>query len=765
MDYKLFNRQNIEPQGVRQQQQKVLDNPPNKAFRGNLHEKLRGLPNTKIHSGEVYQYGTQDVGQGGYNDQYQNNQEDYYAPQEYYTGYDQQYQQTPVYPQNQNNDYNQGININHVNADPYVQEYAANNWNNNPVDLCYEDPKQPYGQVSYPNQFQPSYDQQNYYPQSKTFQAKRDQTHHTHGLHRVQKMTNQQAYRQQHKDMKKVYGNIAQASWNIHDTGAQQKMMKLFEPMTEVRNYLMDNFNATIGLHHARILRKNMIPDMSAFSKSEKSISPRKKLIGKRDRDGDGDIPNLSNDIKASRGMRTEEKKFVRTKSHDDLQKSLLAGIKIDDQILRGSANKGDYKSGTSGLSGSLKVPKGSHNKKSAGGPTKETQVITTTPWRDSKIPNENKEKITPLSGPVTGVEPLKAVADFIIPVINSSTLPNTQPQSSPFKNELPQVTGNIQTGLLARDNQKRKHLRSKSKRKEQEQERLQPQLPQDKSKYNRDEAISNFLSLVASGGIDPKRGEILEKYDLTLGYLVKYIRFELLTLANNDHFISIKPEAFPYKDGSGHPDQTALQVPQAFKSKQPNDIDRPAGQFTKPSSNYPKKAAMPPNNANVPAYYEQGMFAQYPMYQTLENKRAQQPSFPGLGAEQYGAPTAGPFKPSVPPCDNDLPVLDKNMSIAEQAMHKTMTGKLQRYIKKLSDEEKVSLFKQLKISLPDLLVDQYGRYVVVLFLKTSNEGINIGITSIVDALIANFDKLIFDLMKNKNGYLFCQSLIEVGVV
>lgn len=35
-------------------------------------------------------------------------------------------------------------------------------------------------------------------------------------------------------------------------------------------------------------------------------------------------------------------------------------------------------------------------------------------------------------------------------------------------------------------------------------------------------------------------------------------------------------------------------------------------------------------------------------------------------------------------------------------------------------------------------------------------------ITSIVDALIANFDKLIMDLVKHKYGYLFCQSLIDV---
>ena len=93
-------------------------------------------------------------------------------------------------------------------------------------------------------------------------------------------------------------------------------------------------------------------------------------------------------------------------------------------------------------------------------------------------------------------------------------------------------------------------------------------------------------------------------------------------------------------------------------------------------------------------------------------------------------------------------------MSIMKQATNKTLTGKLQRHLKKLTDQEKLIIFKQLKANLAELLVDQYGRYVIVLFLKSN-------IIPIVDTLISFFDRLIYDLMKNKNGYLFCQSIIE----
>ena len=87
--------------------------------------------------------------------------------------------------------------------------------------------------------------------------------------------------------------------------------------------------------------------------------------------------------------------------------------------------------------------------------------------------------------------------------------------------------------------------------------------------------------------------------------------------------------------------------------------------------------------------------------------------------------------------------------------MHKVHTGKLQRWLKKLTDDEKVAVFKQIKHTLHELLLDQYGKYVVVLFLKTN-------LTAIVDTLISTFDKMMDELIRNKQGALFCQSLIDV---
>lgn len=83
------------------------------------------------------------------------------------------------------------------------------------------------------------------------------------------------------------------------------------------------------------------------------------------------------------------------------------------------------------------------------------------------------------------------------------------------------------------------------------------------------------------------------------------------------------------------------------------------------------------------------------------------------------------------------------------------MTGKLQRNIRKMNDEEKITLFKQLKSHLHELATNPFGRYVLVLLLKTN-------ITAIVDALIAYFDKRIMDIIKHKNGLLLSQSLIDL---
>lgn len=48
------------------------------------------------------------------------------------------------------------------------------------------------------------------------------------------------------------------------------------------------------------------------------------------------------------------------------------------------------------------------------------------------------------------------------------------------------------------------------------------------------------------------------------------------------------------------------------------------------------------------------------------------------------------------------------------------MTGRLQKVIKNQTDEEKLRTFKALKLDLEELIYDQYGKYVIILLLKTS---------------------------------------------
>ena len=61
-----------------------------------------------------------------------------------------------------------------------------------------------------------------------------------------------------------------------------------------------------------------------------------------------------------------------------------------------------------------------------------------------------------------------------------------------------------------------------------------------------------------------------------------------------------------------------------------------------------------------------------------------------------------------------------ENLTVSEQAKHKSMTGRLQKVIKNQTDEEKLRTFKALKLDLEELIYDQYGKYVIILLLKTS---------------------------------------------
>lgn len=255
------------------------------------------------------------------------------------------------------------------------------------------------------------------------------------------------------------------------------------------------------------------------------------------------------------------------------------------------------------------------------------------------------------------------------------------------------------------------------------------------------------------------------DKLDPVTQESVKFVAFEIATHKYNDHFISVKPEVLPYRDGENERGDHRGEGRQGYANNNKRygaeqqtwnyqqGGSRPNGQKgaavgTLPGKTQPTDSKKPLVSGSIP-----GAPA------GTANWEKKKPEGAGLPVSQPKDAPESDAQPK-PAAVNGKELVQQleateKMPILEQAMHKVHTGKLQRWLKKLTDDEKVAVFKQIKHTLHELLLDQYGKYVVVLFLKTN-------LTAIVDTLISTFDKMMDELVRNKHGALFCQSLIDV---
>lgn len=747
-DYKLFNRQN-QPTGVRQQQQKVLDNPQNKAFRATGAQKLRGLPNNKIHSEEVYDYEQNAHGEYYPEHQEYNYEQDQYDLPTYQQLYGNQYQQSQKHHTHHQDlafeeaDYGQRYS-NQPQTGWQQQDNLENNYFNN-----YNDPQNYYGEganFGYSNQRNQMKYGNSYFGNQQTQVAGYDDGYRDRAkIQKIQTFGNQTASFQQ-----TPYGmtfqipqqaNLNQNEglpWNSQNNRNQQTFgapklanmygniketkpgrMGRFDIVNDPTNYLADNF--VIGLSNLnRISSKNMIPDMSEFSRSNRSIPLRRKRTSKNKDKEDGSLSRISDDAEIVRGNKTSEKNLVRTKSHDDVKNYAGSDSRIEDGLFALSGNKFEFKSGFSGFSVTHSIKPGSHKKKLGVANEEIPNCKTRDPTKTTA--DQNKTGVVQ-SSPIGNANSKQLLSSQVSPPQNNSNAKKGKADAAPSK-------GANTTTKKEDKNEPAKNAKDKKKQTDNDRETSQEKLR--RPAYNKEEMIANFRSLLEIGGVDPKKHEVFDKFDIELGKIVKYVRLEILPTANNDHFISVKPEVLPYKDNQNQDMNKRKFVSNDLGQQQP----------TKPNYNNSqqmqggKKAAKAANtfytnpiNGTGGAIPTQHCHNGDVFYSNIDSKlvlggeASKKPGLtvPNSQGERLNTLAHGQTqKLPVIQADNDLPVLDKSMSIPEQAMHKTMTGKLQRYIKKLSDDEKVAVFKQLKSSMQELLVDQYGRYVMVLFLKTS---------------------------------------------
>jgi len=610
MNYKLFSR--TQQTTGRNNQQNVFGNPHNNASGEGYGypSKQDGMLN-KIHGSYQYEGPKHNFdggrNQGNYNRNYQQQndynfyQEDYHQPNHQQQGYNQARQ--GYYGENQqNNPY--------ANQDWRQRGYQLNN--------------QKYGEVHYgAGQWQNTI--QNY-----------------------QTFNNWQQFDDYSKpNMNRIQPQRAmnwQPQNNRRQNGAKLERLENLEFKYRVKPDGQVYVNNRVQLTYT----KNLIPDISAFSRSEPSIEIRKRKRSISDSDLEAEVSdNISEDIENSRRKRDLKGKFTyKTKSQADADFSGLANIKIEGLIQRKLGLK--------------------QQDKKSGGPTVADKVSNGNSLSNQKQP-KTAEAITQVAKKIDVKEKPKEAP------------PAEVSKAKPAKNKV-------------------------------EKEKT------ESSKYNREELVSTLEEIIRTGKFDKTKVEVFDKYDEDLMKEVKYVRINIGDITDyNDHIISIKPDV---------------------TNKPPKEV-----QSKKELNDEPKKLTGGAVAAKTKLLnHGEGV--------NIQNKASfyQNPNTPMIipesnhkSADRQGQEETG----------------DGQLSVVEQAMHKTLTGKLQRNIKKMSDEEKISVFKQIKGNLHELSTNQYGRYVLVLFLKTN-------ITAIVDALIAYFDKRIMELIKHNNGLLFSQNLIEL---
>lgn len=392
--------------------------------------------------------------------------------------------------------------------------------------------------------------------------------------------------------------------------------------------------NEVVNCRHL-VYSKNLIPDISALSRSEPSVKSKKRKRSVSNSDLEAEVSDyISEDIEVSRRRReTRRMQSVKPKSQADAEFSGLANIKIEGLIQK-------------------KLGLKQHDKKS-GGPT-----------GTDKVSNGNSASINIPKGAVD--------LNFLTP-------------------KKPELKGKKKGAHETQTHPAKPKLEKSKPEKE---------VFKSSASYNKEELVATLRELIRSRKFDPSKVQIFDKFDDELKKVVKYVKINVAEITEfNDYFISVKPE----------------------------NAQRPG------KENHVKKEPLPEEQKKITV-------------PVTKNRQAVGEGVPRQNKTSYGQQ---PGRPGV----DDL--LEGQLSVLEQAMHKTMTGKLQRNIKKMSDDEKVVLFKQLKGNLDELATDQYGRYVLALFIKTN-------LTAIVDALIAYFDKRIMDIIKHKDGLLFSQSLIDL---
>lgn len=417
---------------------------------------------------------------------------------------------------------------------------------------------------------------------------------------------------------------------------------------------------------------KNLIPDISAFSRSEPSIEVRRRKKSFSDSDLVAELSDLhSEDIENSKRKRNLKGRILqRNKSNDDLQFSDLANIKIEGLIQRKLGIK-------------------TQEKKS------QPNTITDKQSKRSDLALQADSK-----------------ANDKKPGFNKATDSNVNvgptPERKADKKGLPEkkASPTEKSKLDKNKNDKNKNEKNKKnddkvvaqKKNNKDQNELLDGEVAHKTKYNKTKVVSILEDLILTGRFDSSKVKFFDKFDSELGKIVKYVRIEIPRQnLNNDHFISLKPEGAQQKHGADL------------------NEDRRYG------------------------------------YNTQEKKNVEQ----GYGQSQLQSKIAEVKLLATTQMNEEAALDESQMTLSEQAMHKTMTGKLQRHIRKMNDEEKISLFRQLKSNLHELATNVFGRYVLVLLLKTN-------IIAIVDALISYFDKRIMDLITHKNGLLLCQNLIDL---
>jgi hypothetical protein len=612
MDYNLFSR--TQQKASRNNQQHVFGNPHNNASAGyGYPSKPDGVLN-RIHT--AYQYGSQAQKFGGA--MFQGDQIDTYQPQNDYHFYQGNYEMPQNNQQHRGNNAGKG----EFYGDSEQQNpYAQQNWRHtdqNQADIRLGD---------------------NYYGGDDQWQniAQNYQT-----FNNWQRFDN---------FAKPAYPKQNQKNRNWQPPANRKCDDRRHDRQENIEfKYRNKNDGQFMGGRAPLTYTKNLIPDISAFSRSKASVDIKKRKRSISDSDLEADISDyISEDVENSR--RRKEFKGMhshKTKSQADAEYSGLANIKIEGLIQR-------------------KLGLRNHEKKS-GGPT-----------GIDKISNGNSASF-------------KRKPGFIDPSFVS-----------------PAKTEEREKQNVSPTNQKVKAKHDRAK--------LQREKAEDSAKYNKEELVATLQELIKSGKFDKTRVQIYDKYDAELGKEIKYVRINIGEITEfNDHFISVKPEA----------------------QKPPKDSHQKRDPIIEDQKRFPGDIAGGKNrnqNADNLIYQNKASFYQQPTPNRQQNADGNQKS-----ADKQG---------------HDDAAIDGHLSVVEQAMHKTMTGKLQRNIRKMTDEEKASLFKQLKGNLDELSIDQYGRYVLVLFLKTS-------ITSIVDALIAYFDKKLMEIIKHKFGLLFSQSLIDL---